>query len=120
MCVDAYVLRGLTPPLVAQSWKKMVSSSSVKWAAALENIPSGIYVQRNFKEACASAQSGQGLHYQLEEALRFVTVALPGLFSYLFLHYENTPIQMYWKFHHRKLNIFFNENSDIFIFLPKT
>ena len=51
------------------------------------------------------------------EGLRFVIVALPGLFSYLFLvkqifreinksHYENTPIQIYRTFHLQKLKIF--------------
>ena len=29
-------------------------------------------------------------------------------------HYENTPIQMYWKFHHRKHENFQIKNSDIF------
>ena len=26
--------------------------------------------------------------------------------KYFILHYENTPIQNYWKFHHQKLNVF--------------
>ena len=29
-------------------------------------------------------------------------------------HYENTPIQIYWKFHLQKLKIFRQKNSDIF------
>ena len=29
-------------------------------------------------------------------------------------HYENTPIQIHWKFHHQKLEIFRYKNSDIF------
>ena len=30
-------------------------------------------------------------------------------------HYENTPIQIYWKFHHKKKNESFQiKNSDIF------
>ena len=29
------------------------------------------------------------------------------------VHYENTPIQIYWKFHHKKLKVF-RKNSDIF------
>ena len=28
-------------------------------------------------------------------------------------HYENTPIQIYWKFHHQQLKVF-RQNSDIF------
>ena len=30
------------------------------------------------------------------------------------LHYENTPIQIYWKFHHQKKWKFSDKNSDIF------
>ena len=30
------------------------------------------------------------------------------------MHYENTPIQMYWKFHHRKNENFQIKKSDIF------
>ena len=29
-------------------------------------------------------------------------------------HYENTPIQIYWKFHLQKLKIFRQKNSDMF------
>ena len=29
-------------------------------------------------------------------------------------HYENTPIQLYWKFHHQKTENFQIKNSDIF------
>ena len=29
-------------------------------------------------------------------------------------HYENTPIQIYWKFHHQKIESFQIKNSDIF------
>ena len=29
-------------------------------------------------------------------------------------HYENTPIQIYWKFYNRKREIFQTKNSDIF------
>ena len=29
-------------------------------------------------------------------------------------HYENTPIQIYWKFHHQKNSKFSDKNSDIF------
>ena len=35
------------------------------------------------------------------------------------LHYENMPIQIYWKLHHQKLKVL-DKNSDIFIFLLKT
>ena len=35
-------------------------------------------------------------------------------FTKQFLHYENTPIQIYWKFHHPKLKVFWYKNSDIF------
>ena len=31
-----------------------------------------------------------------------------------FKHYENTPIQIYWKFHHQKLKVFRKKKSDIF------
>ena len=30
------------------------------------------------------------------------------------LHYENTPIQIYWKFYHQKMAIFQIKKSDIF------
>ena len=41
--------------------------------------------------------------------------------SNCFLHYENTPIQIYRKFHLQKLQIFTEKkNSDIFLFLLKT
>ena len=30
------------------------------------------------------------------------------------VHYENTLIQMYWKFHHQKIWKFSDKNSDIF------
>ena len=30
------------------------------------------------------------------------------------LHYENTPVQIYWKFHHQKTQDFSDKNSDIF------
>ena len=29
-----------------------------------------------------------------------------NIYKLLDLHYENTPIQIYWKFHHQKLKIF--------------
>ena len=29
-------------------------------------------------------------------------------------HYENTPIQIYWKFHHQKQFFFSDKKSDIF------
>ena len=31
-----------------------------------------------------------------------------------FQHYENTPIQIYWKIYHQKMKIFNLKNSDIF------
>ena len=30
------------------------------------------------------------------------------------VHYENMPIQIYWKFYHQKLKILPDKNSDIF------
>ena len=30
------------------------------------------------------------------------------------VHYENTPIQIHWKFYHQKMAIFQRKNSDIF------
>ena len=36
------------------------------------------------------------------------------LFNPFIIHYENTPIQIYRKFHLQKLKIFQIENSDIF------
>ena len=30
------------------------------------------------------------------------------------IHYENTPIQMYWKFYHQNIENFQIKNSDIF------
>ena len=29
-------------------------------------------------------------------------------------HYENMPIQIYWKFYHQKMKIFRKKNSDLF------
>ena len=31
------------------------------------------------------------------------------------MHYENTPIQIYWKFYHQKIAICQIQNSDIFL-----
>ena len=31
-----------------------------------------------------------------------------------FIHYENMPIQIYWKFHHQKTESLQIKNSDIF------
>ena len=36
------------------------------------------------------------------------------------IHYENMPIQIYWKFYHQKNENFQIKNSDIFLFLLKT
>ena len=33
-------------------------------------------------------------------------VPLQRLKRYPTIHYENMPIQIYWKFHHQKMNIF--------------
>ena len=35
------------------------------------------------------------------------------------VHLENTPIQIYWKFHHKKRKVS-DKKSDIFIFLLRT
>ena len=35
-------------------------------------------------------------------------------FAYVRRHYENTPIQIYWKFLHKKMKSFKMKNSDIF------
>ena len=35
------------------------------------------------------------------------------------VHYENTPIQMYWKFHHKKWKFLSKKNLIFFIFLLK-
>ena len=37
-----------------------------------------------------------------------------GYLLELTLHYENMPIQIYWKFHHQKTQDFSDKNSDIF------
>ena len=34
--------------------------------------------------------------------------------KFMHTHYENTPIQIYWKFHHQKLKFFRKKTSDIF------
>ena len=36
------------------------------------------------------------------------------LSALVMFHYENTPVQIYWKFHHQKIWKFSNKNSDIF------
>ena len=61
---------------------------------------------------CTSAKSDQDLHWLYIESLG--TIEQIGLYnsdgwygSLLFaFHYEITPIQIYWKFHHKKLKIF--------------
>ena len=35
-------------------------------------------------------------------------------------HYENMPVQIYWKFYHQKKENFPIKNSDISLFLLKT
>ena len=44
----------------------------------------------------------------LENGKCDVNLILPvqNLFLLIIIHYENTPIQMYRKFHHQKLKIF--------------
>ena len=37
-----------------------------------------------------------------------------GPYMYFSIHYENTPIQIYWKFHHQKNENFQIKNPDIF------
>ena len=39
---------------------------------------------------------------------------IPGSYIILTPHYENMPIQIYWKFHHQKTQDFSNKISDIF------
>ena len=50
-----------------------------------------MYNQRRLESTCASA-----------------------IFNQSSLHYENTPIQICWKFHHRKIENLQIKNSDIF------
>ena len=45
---------------------------------------------------------------QSDQRLRFMKKAAS-------LHYENTPIQMYWKFYHQKMKIFREKNLIFFI-----
>ena len=37
-----------------------------------------------------------------------------NFFNYFLEHYQNTPIQIYWKFYHQKMKIFQIKKSDIF------
>ena len=43
-----------------------------------------------------------------------VTCEEPYFIEKQVIHYENTPIQIYWKFHHQKNWKFSDKNSDIF------
>ena len=59
----------------------------------MRKLPYAICAQRRPRSDCASAQSDQGLLCSLSESLDAK-------------HYENTPIQIYRKFHPQKLKIF--------------
>ena len=55
----------------------------------------------------------------LSQKVRFLTLRLKDVDSKTSrctcsYHYENTPIQMYWKFYHQKIENFQIKNSDIF------
>ena len=53
------------------------------------------------------------LQHPLESLVIIITIFV-FLFASIY-HYENTPIQIYWKFHHKKKNWKFSDkNSDIF------
>ena len=43
-----------------------------------------------------------------------ISVSYPHSNAFIHYHYENTPIQIYRKFHLQKLKIFRYKNSDIF------
>ena len=52
---------------------------------------------------------------------KYFKMSCAEIFTQLVKHYENTPIQIYRKFHLQKLKIFRLKNSDFFfIFLLKT
>ena len=89
-------------------------------AVTWENVHSGICVQRRLRSACASAQSDQSL-LVLRKTL--CILGFPKMSPVMILirlqmciqsesslgaldHYENTPIQINWKFHHQKLKFF--------------
>ena len=50
-----------------------------------------------------------------------IRIVLEGRYEYIVTHYENTPIQMYWKFYHPKIENFQIKKTLIFFtFLLKT
>ena len=71
--------------------------------------------QRRLRSACAYAQSDQSLRWPSEDALdRWIPkecpaktlIRLGGCLGLSESHYENMPIQIYWKFSHQKMKIF--------------
>ena len=58
--------------------------------------------------------------YADEISHSFVSVFAISTYPENSYHYENTPIQIYWKFYHQKMAIFQIKNLIFFIFLLKT
>ena len=57
----------------------------------------------------------------IQQALKMITVFSDGSrHARTCFHHENTPIQIYWKFHHQKMKIFRYKILIFFIFLLKT
>ena len=78
-------------------------------------ITSDMCAQRKLRSACASAQTDQSL--RCPHVKNFASLRMRRLI-WIFTgrtrtHYENTPIQMYWKFYHLKWK-FSHKISDIF------
>ena len=108
-----------------------MSSIIFNWVTMWQNVPSDIYAQSRPKSACESSQSSQSFHCRHEVTLNYwlfkqcLVNSLTRLREYAGwsesslgayvrkYHNENTPIQIYWNFHHQKNEIFQIKNSDI-------
>ena len=82
-------------------YAKIYYSHNVK-----KNVPSDMCVQRRLKSAGASAQSDQSLRCPHGEISHPWLSKMTTLIRLRECHYENTPIQIYRKYHLQKLKNF--------------
>ena len=74
-------------------------------------VLSDMCTQQRFKSACKILQSVHSRRWLIEETVYFWLFKMHPVKILISLreftdHYENTPIQIYWKFHLQKLKIF--------------
>ena len=58
--------------------------------------------------------------HEMSKPVQTIALVKSGIQLNIFLHYENTPIQIYGKFYHQKIKIFRWKILIFFIFLLKT